>query len=200
MSTPPTRPVLRERYERRQRVVVDAAAVLFAEQGFQGTSVADLVEATGLTAGGLYHYMGSKDQLLIQICDELMDPLLAATLDILQDEKHPVDQLRAIVRVWVAHVEHHLEHMRVFQQERSLLEHGPQWRAVRTKRKRFERILDDVMRRGEDTGDMRFADRRLALLALLGMVNYTPQWFRPGGRLNATEIADGYCDLLLGGG
>ena len=47
---------------------------------------------------------------------------------------------------------------------------------------------------------MRFADRRLALLALLGMVNYTPQWFRPGGRLNATEIADGYCDLLLGGG
>ena len=95
MSTPPTRPVLRERYERRQRVVVDAAAVLFAEQGFQGTSVADLVEATGLTAGGLYHYMGSKDQLLIQICDELMDPLLAATLDILQDEKHPVDQLRA---------------------------------------------------------------------------------------------------------
>jgi hypothetical protein len=45
---------------------------------------------------------------------------------------------------------------------------------------------------------MRFQDRRLSLLALLGMVNYTPQWVRPGGRLSAQEIADGYCAMVLG--
>jgi hypothetical protein len=44
---------------------------------------------------------------------------------------------------------------------------------------------------------MSFADRRLSLLALLGMVNYTPQWVRPGGRLTAAEIADGYCAMAL---
>jgi len=44
---------------------------------------------------------------------------------------------------------------------------------------------------------MSFADRGLTLLALLGMVNYTPQWLRPRGRLTAEQIADGYCDLLL---
>ena len=38
---------------------------------------------------------------------------------------------------------------------------------------------------------------RLALFALLGMVNHTATWFRPGGRLTANEIADGYCDMLL---
>ena len=42
------------------------------------------------------------------------------------------------------------------------------------------------------------ADPRLALSALLGMVNHTAQWYRPRGRLGATEIADGYVDLLLG--
>jgi AcrR family transcriptional regulator len=190
--------VLRERYERKRQLVVDAAARLFAEQGYQGTSVADLVEDTGLTAGGLYHYMGSKEQLLIQICDELMDPLIAATFEILNEEDRPLEQLRAIVRVWVAHVEHHLDHMRVFQQERSLLEHGPQWREVRLKRKRFEHILAEVIDNGVRRGEMWFRDERLALLALLGMVNYTPQWFQSGGRLTATEIADGYVDLLLG--
>ena len=41
-------------------------------------------------------------------------------------------------------------------------------------------------------------DPRLALFALLGMVNHTAQWYRPRGRLSATEIADGYVDLLLG--
>ena len=44
---------------------------------------------------------------------------------------------------------------------------------------------------------MAFEDRSLTLLALLGMVNYTPQWLRPRGRLSAEQIADSYCDLIL---
>ena len=41
------------------------------------------------------------------------------------------------------------------------------------------------------------SDRRLALSALLGMVNHTAQWYRPRGRLSAAQIADGYTDLLV---
>ena len=52
MAVPPTRPALRERYDRRQRTVVAVAAQLFAERGYQRTSVGDLTEATGLAAGG----------------------------------------------------------------------------------------------------------------------------------------------------
>jgi AcrR family transcriptional regulator len=198
-TTPPTRPVLRERYERRQHDVVAAAATLFAEQGFRGTSMTDLATATGLTTGGLYHYIGSKDRLLVRICDDLMDPLLADADEIVADPMTPpIEQFRALVQLWVGHVEDHADHMRVFQQERTLLEDEPLWREIRAKRKRFERILDDVMTRGEDRREMRFADRRLALHALLGMVNTTPQWYRPDGRLTADEIAAGYCAILLG--
>ena len=74
--TPPTRPALRERYERRRREVIATAARLFAERGYQETSMSELTAATGLAAGGLYHYIESKDELLIAICDELLDPLL----------------------------------------------------------------------------------------------------------------------------
>jgi TetR/AcrR family transcriptional regulator, cholesterol catabolism regulator len=196
-GTPPTRPVLRARYDHRQNLVIEAAAEVFATQGFHATTVQDLVTATGLAPGGLYHYIGGKDDLLVMICDQLMEPLLIEVEKIVR-RPDPADlQLRELVRVWVAHVESHRSHMQVFQQERHVLEHGDQWQRVRDQRKRFERVLADVLARGEAESVMSFADRDLALRALLGMVNHTAQWFDPEGRLTAHEIADGYVDLLL---
>ena len=87
--------------------------------------------------------------------------------------------------------------MLVFAQERHVIEREPQWRRVRAQRKAFEQLLDDVLARGEADGTMRFADRGFTLLTLLGMVNYTPQWLRPRGRLSPEQIADGYCDIIL---
>ncbi len=198
-SQPPTRPALRERYERRRQEVLATAARVFAERGYQATSMADLTEATGLTAGGLYHYIGSKEQLLFGICDDLMAPLLEQARPIARGDGPPEERLRALLRTWLRHVAAHRDHLLVFAQERHVIEREPQWRAVRRQRREFEALLDDVLAEGERTGAMRFADRRLALLALLGMVNHTAQWFRPRGRLSAEQIADGYCDLLLRG-
>ena len=198
--SPPTRPALRERYDRRQQQVIATAAQLFAERGYQATSMSDLTAATGLAAGGLYHYIGSKEQLLFRICDQLMEPLLERAREIVaRDEHDPEAQLRTLMRVWLAHVEAHRHHLIVFAQERHVIEREPQWRTVRAQRKAFEQLLDDILARGEAAGKMTFADRPLALLALLGMVNHTPEWLRPRGRLSAEQIADGYCDVLLHG-
>jgi AcrR family transcriptional regulator len=198
LPSPPTRPALRARYEARRREVVATAAKLFAERGYAATSMSELTEATGLAAGGLYHYIEGKDDLLIAICDELLEPLLERAREIVAAEAPPVEQLRDLVAAWVAHVVEHRHHMLVFTQERQAIERQQRWRHVRSQRKAFERILDDVLARGEADGSMTFADRRLSLLALLGMVNYTPQWVRPNGRLSPTEIAAGYCAIALG--
>ncbi len=194
----PTRPALRERYDRRRAEVVLGAARVFAERGYDQTSVPELAEALGLAAGSLYHYFGGKEQLLRAICDQLMDPLLLAAQELLARDAPADEQLRALVGAWVAHVVEHRDHMLVFQQERHVIERGAQWRGVRSGRKRFERLVDDVLARVEASGKAAFADRRLAVSALLGMVNHTAQWYRPRGRLSPEEIADGYVDLLLG--
>jgi AcrR family transcriptional regulator len=194
----PIRPALRERYDRRQQEVVLAAAQVFAQRGYDRTSMQELAEAMGLAAGALYHYFGGKEQLLIRICDQLMDPLLERARSLLADDDPAAEQLRALVRLWVAHVVEHRDHMLVFQQERHLVDHGEQWRGVRARRKRFERIVDDVLARGDEAGAFIGGDRRLARSALLGMVNHTAQWYRPKGGLTPEEIADGYVDLLLG--
>lgn len=197
-TSPPKRPALRERYDRRRSEVIATAARLFAERGYEATSIAELTEATGLAAGGIYHYIERKDDLLIAICDELLEPLLVRANEIVATDAPAATQLRELLRAWLAHIETHRDHMIVFARERQTIESEPQWRQVRAQRKAFEQILDDVLAAGEREGTMSFADRPLALLALLGMVNYTPQWLRPRGRLSATEIADGYCDMVLG--
>lgn len=191
------RTALRERYDRRQaQVVLDAAAV-FAARGYDQTSVPELALALGVAAGGLYHYFASKEELLIAICDQLMDPLLAEAKELMSTAQAPERQLRELVRLWVAHVIEHRDHMLVFQQERHVIEHGDQWRAVRDSRKRFERLLAGLLQRADDQALLRVHDTRLALSALLGMVNHIAQWHRPHGRLTATEIADGYINLIL---
>lgn len=198
MREPPTRPALRAKYDRKQQDLVDAAARLFALQGYSATSMTDLVSATGMTAGGIYHYIDGKEALLIRICDELLEPLLAQAAEIAGDDALPADeQLRVLVRAWVHHVEEHLDHMVVFLQERRVIEGDPQWRRVRDSRKRFELLLDGVLARCADAGLLAVPDRSVALRALLGAVNHTPQWYRPGGRLDADAIAEGYCALVL---
>ncbi len=197
MPSRPERAALRDRYDRRQAEVVLDAARVFAAQGYDQTSVPQLAAELGLASGSLYHYFGGKEQLLIAICHEIMDPLLARAAALEAERLGPVEHLRALVRIWVEHVVEHRDHMLVFQQERHVIDHGDQWRQVRADRKRFETLVDAALADVQRAGAARFDDRRLALSALLGMVNHTAQWYRPRGRLSAEAIADGYAGLLL---
>jgi TetR/AcrR family transcriptional regulator, cholesterol catabolism regulator len=198
MPSRPERAALRDRYDRRQAEVVLDAARVFAAQGYDQTSVPQLAAALGLAAGSLYHYFGGKEQLLIAICHEIMDPLLDRASELEAQGLPPVEHLRALVGIWVAHVIAHRDHMLVFQQERHVIDHGDQWRQVRDRRKEFERLVESVLERVHRDGQTRLADARLSLAALLGMVNHTAQWYRPRGRLSAAEIADGYVELIVG--
>ena len=79
----------RARFEQRRSEVVDVSARLFAERGYRNTSIDDLVEATGLQRGGLYHYIDSKQQLLLLIHEELIEPLLLQAEEIVASELDP---------------------------------------------------------------------------------------------------------------
>jgi AcrR family transcriptional regulator len=207
----PTRPALGERYDRRRQQFVNQGAKVFAKRGYDQTTMQELAASMGLATGALYHYFAAKEDLLTAICDQLMEPLLARAGGLVEsghpgalmesgqaaglgEGRQPAeDELRSLVRMWVAHVIEHRDHMLVFQQERHVIESGERWRKVRASRKAFERLVDNLLSRarGHD-------DDRLALLALLGMVNHTAQWYRPRGELTPEQIADGYVSLVLG--
>jgi AcrR family transcriptional regulator len=194
----PETPTTRARWDARRAAVIKRAAHVFARRGYDQTSVPELAQALEQATGGIYHYFSGKEQLLIAICDQLMEPLLAEAEELVAADLPATEQLRDLVRCWVANVVDHQDHMLVFQQERHLIDHGAQWRAVRDSRKRFERLVQDVLARASAEADGPPVDPRLRLAALLGMVNHTAQWYRPRGRLSPEEIADGYVTLLLG--
>jgi AcrR family transcriptional regulator len=195
MPSRPSRPALRERYDRRRQDVVQAAARVFAERGYEQTSVQQLAAELGLATGALYHYFPGKEDLLVRICDQLTSPLLER-IDELDAAGPPAEQLRDLVRLWVVHVVEHRDHVLVFQQVRHVVDHGKQWQGVRRDRKEFEGRLDAALA-CVGAAELATADRDLARYALLGMVNHTVQWYRPSGRLTPQQIADGYVDLVL---
>jgi AcrR family transcriptional regulator len=190
----PTRPALKQRYERRHDEFVRQAAREFARRGYDQTTMQELAASMGLATGALYHYFASKEDLLRAVCDQLMEPLLVAANELTATSGDSERRLRELVRLWVAHVVEHRDHMLVFQQERHVIESGDRWRSVRDARKAFERLVADTL-----AGVTTRVGEPLALLALLGMVNHTAQWYRPRGALSPEEIADGYVALLLGG-
>ena len=149
----------------------------------------ELSEATGLRSGGLYHYIGSKQRCCSR-SSAADGPAARAGGRDRGGDAEPEAKLRELVRAWVAHIERHLDHMAVFAQERHAIEHEPEWEDVRASRDAFEALL---ARRLAAVG----LTDRLQHFALLGMVNHTATWLKPGGRLTARQIADGYCDMLL---
>jgi TetR/AcrR family transcriptional regulator, cholesterol catabolism regulator len=195
MATAPTRPALRERYDRRRQRAVYQAAKVFARRGYDQTTMQELASTMGVATGALYHYFGAKEQLLRAICDQLMEPLLERARSLAAEDATPVQHLRALVRMWVDHVVEHRDHMLVFQQERHVIETGASWRGVRASRKAFERLVAELLDQALAADGQH---GRLRLLALLGMVNHTAQWYRPRGALSPEQIADGYVDLVLG--
>ncbi len=192
VKTRPTRPALRERYDRRRAEVVAGAARVFARRGYAETSVAELAAELGLATGAIYHYFSGKGDLLVEICDQLTEPLLARAGELMARHTDPNAQLRGLLRLWVAHVVEHRDHLLVFTQVRHVVDHGDQWAGVRRDRKSFESLLAGALEAAA------VPDPDLARYALLGMVNHTVQWYRPRGSLTPDEIADGYARLVTG--
>jgi TetR/AcrR family transcriptional regulator, cholesterol catabolism regulator len=193
------RPRSRERWEERQREVIDVAAAVFAEQGYHATSIEDLVQATGLQRGGLYHYMAGKADLLIQIHQRFIEPLLAAAREIAAEDAPSDVVLRKLAGALMADIATYRPQVTVFLHEWRVIQAEPEWETIRTARKEFEGVIAGVLQRGVEEGLFRIADIPLAVLGFLGMFNYSYQWFDPAGRLSPQGVADYFCDIYLAG-
>ena len=189
----------RARYERKREEVVAAAARVFAERGFEATTVDDLMEATGLQRGGLYHYMTNKSELLAEIHLRLLEPLLAEVERIEIEPHDPPTTIRLIAHALAHNLRDYNNEMVVFLHEWRTIRDEPAWEDIRRGRRDLEHVIERALRRGVMAGDFEIQDTRLAVLGLLGMFNHAHQWFRADGRVTADELADCFADIFLRG-
>ena len=181
---------------KRRAELTRAAARLFAEKGYHGTSVGDLAEALGVQKGSLYSHIDSKADLLWEVAREGAEAFHAA-LDAVPEDGPVLDRIGAALRGHLRVVAEQLDIATVFVREWRYLE-GERRETFRTERRRYEERVRALFREGRELGQLRtdLDDGTAALLAL-SAVNWAYTWLRPGSDTDA--LADRFTALLLDG-
>jgi AcrR family transcriptional regulator len=185
-------------WQTRRREIIDTSAKVFAQGGYHGTGIADLCEANDLGKGALYHYIGSKEELLEAIHDRVMDEVLASADRVTASTGTASERLTTIGNDFLSLIEQYPDHVWVFLHEFPALT-GERAKKFHLRRRTFERAVEQVIADGVASGEFRNLDPRLTMLAWYGMHNYTYLWLNPDGDLSAREVAKNFADLFLNG-
>jgi AcrR family transcriptional regulator len=184
---------------RRQSEIVEAAARVFHEKGYESTSIQDIADSVGILKGSLYYYITSKEDLLYEIIRSVHEDALKNLDRITALDGTALQKIRAFVVVHFTHNAENLVKMGVFFKDfRSL--GGERRRIIVEERDKYDTFLRDLIRLGQKDGSVcRDVDPKLTAITILGMLNWIYQWYRPGGELSAVEIANAYGDFVAEG-
>jgi AcrR family transcriptional regulator len=180
----------------KQRIVA-AAVELFAEQGFDATSVNQVVQRADVAKGALYHHFASKDDLLYEVYRELVDRQLSGMQEILAAGLAAAETLRAIIGHMVITTAERAPEAKVFFREGHRLSDVNQQR-VRAARRAIHNgviaLVEDAQREG---GFSRVASADMVAFTVFGVINELPTWYQPDGPKRPEEIADELSALVL---
>jgi AcrR family transcriptional regulator len=180
----------------REDEILAAAARMFREKGYHGTSVRDIAESVGLLKGSLYHYIRSKEELLARLFDGALEGTVRELEAIAGRDASASDRLHDMVKAYVRAVTANLDAVGLYLREwRSLP--APDLRRLRAKRHAMRALFEDVVAQGVRTGEFAVGDEKVATLAILGMCNWIFEWYRPRGRLRPEDLADQLAERAL---
>jgi AcrR family transcriptional regulator len=169
--------------------IIAAAVRLFAAQGFDATSVQEIVEEAAVTKGALYHYFASKNELLYEIYHSLLSRQLADLDRIIGEGLPPEETIHALIAELVETTTGSIDEVKVYMREMHRLDRTHQ-HAVRAQRRRYHVTFRDFIEAAQRTGVFsEVASADTVTFILLGMVNEIPTWYRADGRKTPAEIA-----------
>ncbi|HTZ44539.1 MAG TPA: TetR/AcrR family transcriptional regulator [Jatrophihabitans sp.] len=179
--------------------IVAAAVALFAEQGYDATSVNQVVARAGVAKGALYHHFESKDDLLYEVYRELVERQLAGLTEILAARNPPPQALRAIIGDMVATTAARAAEAKVFFRESHRLTDANQQR-VRAARRQIHDAVTELVRQAQQQGDFAaVASPEMVTFTVFGVINELPVWYSPDGPKTPQQLATELADLVLSG-
>jgi len=184
----------------RREDIICAAAQVFRECGFHGTTMQQIADAVGLQKGSLYHHIASKEELLHEVMiaglTQLGERLEAVTASSLP----PAEKLRQLIETHIHYAAENLDIATVVLFEHRAMLSFPALRDEYVSRRDFfESQFRTAIQEGVDSGDFVPVDVPIVTQALLGAHNWLVMWYRPEGRLSGQEIASIIADTFLRG-
>jgi AcrR family transcriptional regulator len=182
----------------RRKQIFDTAISLFIEKGVAGTSMRDIAKAVGITTGGLYHYVQSKDEIIRMVTENSMYAHESVkNLRINLGDVNPTEAFRACVKYWLTVTPSALEQTAFLDREKVHMEPDVQEEVsevVRDLIHFFEELLNDGIEAGE------FEVDNVTLIAfntyMLRGLFATRQWFLKD-LFTAEEYATQVTDAIL---
>lgn len=168
----------------RRQVIVATSAKLFADNGFDRTSIRDIASAAGILSGSLYYYFKSKEEIFLEVHTQGMEKLTEAVTAAIATADTPWDRLEEVAAA----------HSRVLLESEGFMlmvvPHFPkgidaQLRVLMEQRKTYETLIAKVI------ADIDFPPSvkpNLFRLQFFGALNWAQTWYRPGGDMTPDEI------------
>lgn len=180
----------------RQRLVA-VAAKLFAERGYENTSVQEIVRWAGVTKGAMYHHFGSKDDLLVEIYHRVLS-MQADRLERIAESDAPVDErLREAAADVVVTAIANRDDAVVFFRSMHLLPKAKQ-AEVRAERRRYHERFRGLVEQGQAEGVFRSdVSADIATHNYFGSVHHLDTWYHADGELSPRQVGEEFADLLL---
>lgn len=174
--------------------------LLFEKKGFSSTSIQDITNAMNVTKGTFYYYFSSKEQLLMDIHDEYITDLIERQFKISEDELlTQKDKLAEIIFMLINDIPNNGPSARVFFREmRHLVSENR--KKIKLKREEFRLNIEEVISEGIAKGEFQESLKAdMIAFAVLGIMNWTYNWYNPKGEILIKELSKIYTDLLLRG-
>jgi AcrR family transcriptional regulator len=168
--------------------LLDAAVAVFNERGYEATSMEDVAGRLGVTKSAIYHHVAGKGELLRLALDRALDSLFTLTTEPGATTGPAIDRLEHVVRGSVRVLAAELPFVTLLLRLRGNTDVE---RDALDRRRRFDRIVTDLVRAAEEEGDVRpDVDPALTSRLLFGTVNSLIEWYRPDGDLSPDALAD----------
>jgi AcrR family transcriptional regulator len=177
--------------------IVEAAARIFCQKGFDAASIEDVGAEVGILKGSLYYYIDSKEDLLFQVIEPPHNAMLESLERARSASGDTIDRIRDFIVTNVeANVKSYVRSTVFHRDFRSLSE--ARRKMIIDARNEYERFLRKLLEAGQTEGTVRAElDPTITAAAILSMTNGIYSWYRPDGARSGPEIAWIFADLAI---
>ncbi|MBO8186874.1 TetR/AcrR family transcriptional regulator [Streptomyces spirodelae] len=184
----------------RRAELLATAAEVFAELGYNATTVRTIADRAGLLAGSLYYHFDSKESMADEILSAFLTDLWAGYQRIEEAGLGPRETFEGLVAESFRQMERHRPAVAIYQKEARRLASQERFRYLADSQERFQKLWTRTLERGVTDGSFRGGlDIPIAYRFVRDTVWVAAVWFRPGGRKSAAQIAEQYTSMVLDG-
>lgn len=180
--------------------ITEQSIRLFEKKGFTETSIQDIVDSLGVTKGTYYYYFSSKEELLMDIHIKYIKNLVEAQEKILHnDRSNCKEKLAEMVSMLIGNIDTQGRSAKIFFREMKNLNPEHLGKIIPL-RDQFRMNIEQLIKEGIDKGEFKaHLDASIIALGVLGVTNWSYQWFKPDGSKSAKEVSDIFVDMILNG-